>query len=318
VPQSNTIAPFLIRPDGTLKLAPGGSVGAPVDPPLVLGTASHPTLNIVYAGLTGASQVGVFTYDETGRISFVDSVPDAGAAGCWCVVSADGKFLYVATTGSDSVGVFSLDDPLNPVQIQELSLRHVAGDLNQTADFQIGLDPSGQSLYVVNQSVSPTGTAHRGNQLHILSVAGDGTLSEQQDPLIFSPADVPANAHPQGVAFARTADDSGPAAGDNPGLGGALFAFVRNQGRSGQPAPAALLFALDSSGQLPFVGSRTAAATDAALQSADTVGGAARAGRGDGQRLDLSKLDAAQLDALFGSDVLGQDGVSDLLVQAGR
>ncbi len=106
-PQGNSIAPLLIQPDGTLQLIPGGSATAPVDPPLLLGTASHPTLNIVYAGLTGAKEVGVFTYDETGQLSFVAAVPDLGSAGRWCVVSADGNFLYVATTGTDSIGVFA-------------------------------------------------------------------------------------------------------------------------------------------------------------------------------------------------------------------
>src|SRR5947209_4367655 len=81
---------------------------APVDAPRLLGTAAHPTLNIVYAGLPSANEIGVFQYDETGQLSFVASVPDQGSAACWCVVSADGNFLYVATTGTDSIGVFSL------------------------------------------------------------------------------------------------------------------------------------------------------------------------------------------------------------------
>jgi 6-phosphogluconolactonase (cycloisomerase 2 family) len=204
-PQGNTIAPFQIQGDGTLQLAPGGNVGAPGSP-LLLGTAVHPKLNIVYAGLTSASKLGVFTYDETGRTSFVASVPVQGAATCWIVVSADGKYLYTADTGTDSVGVFSLADPLHPVQIQEIALRGplappgAPANQRDTADFQIALDPSGRSLFVIGQSTSPTLDFPQGNQLHVLSVARDGTLSEPHGPVLFSTADVPADARPQGLA----------------------------------------------------------------------------------------------------------------------
>jgi DNA-binding beta-propeller fold protein YncE len=204
-PQGNTIAPFQIKGDGTLQLAPGGNVGAPGSP-LLLGTAVHPKLNIVYAGLTSAGKLGVFTYDETGRTSFVISVPVQGAATCWIVVSADGKYLYTANTGTNSVGVFSLADPLNPVEIQEFALHGPlappgapAGE-RDTADFQIALDPSGHSLYVIGQSTSPTLNFPQGNQLHMLKVARDGTLSEPAGPILFPTSAVPANARPQGLA----------------------------------------------------------------------------------------------------------------------
>jgi hypothetical protein len=205
-PQGNTFAPFRIQPNGTLQLAPGGNVGAPVSPPLLLGADVHPTLNIVYAGLTGADEIGVFTFDETGRLSFVGAAPDLGVASCWIAVSANGQYLYSADTGSNSVSVFSLADPLHPVQVQSFALggpQAPAGapaGTRQTADFQIALDPSGRSLYVVNQSTSPDGTFAAGNQLHVLAVAADGRLSEPTGPIVFSTADVPANAHPQGVA----------------------------------------------------------------------------------------------------------------------
>jgi 6-phosphogluconolactonase (cycloisomerase 2 family) len=225
-PQDNTFAPFQINGDGTLTLAPGGNVGANVAPSVLLGAAVNPKLNIVYAGLTGAKQVGVFTYDETGRLSFVGAAPDQGLAGCWCEVSRDGRFLYVATTGSNTVGVFSLADPLHPVQVQEFAL---GGPLappgapagqRQTADFQIALSPDGRYLYVVNQSTSATGTFPQGNQLHVLAVARDGTLSEPHGPVIFSQADVPTIAHPQGVAVVGGVRGGQSEAGEDSGASG--------------------------------------------------------------------------------------------------
>ncbi len=181
-------------------------MGAPVSPPLLLGTALHPKLNIIYAGLTGASKIGVFTFDETGRTSFVTSVADQGAGPCWVTVSADGKYLYAANTGTNSIGVFSLADPLNPVEIQEFKLGGPqapsgapAGE-RDTAAFQLALDPSGHSLYVIGQSTSPTLNFPQGNQLHMLKVGHDGKLSEPTGPIVFPASLVPANARPQGLA----------------------------------------------------------------------------------------------------------------------
>jgi 6-phosphogluconolactonase (cycloisomerase 2 family) len=309
-PQSNTIAPLVIRPDGSLELATGGNISAPVDPPLLLGTASHPTLNILYAGLTGANEIGVFTYNETGRLEFVTAVPDLGAAACWCVVSVDGQYLYVATTGTDSIGVFSLADPLHPVQIEELALRHGLGDGQQTADFQIALDPSGQSLYVVNQSTNPTGTNHRGNQLHMLSVAADGTVREEQDPIVFSPADVPANAHPQGVAVVDTADDPSPRGFD---FASALLTLLSGgqTNRAGEPSSTIpFTIAVSPLGprgteRLAFLLSPNAVSAEADSDVRSTV----RAERGEGQPLDLAAFDATSLDAVFASDVRGSEAV---------
>ena len=173
----------------------------------------------------------MFTYDETGRTTFVSTAADAGAAPCWCVVSADGRRLYVSNTGTDSVGVYSLADPLHPVQIQDLPLGGArtatpGGPLIANA-FEIALDPSGRFLYAVTQATDPA--APQGNQLHTLTVAADGTLTEQAPPVVLSPGDVPANAHPQGlvaVAVSRRGRDlftgshfgdgvDGPARGDD-------------------------------------------------------------------------------------------------------
>jgi DNA-binding beta-propeller fold protein YncE len=210
--EGNTVAPFQVRPDGSLQAAPGGALGASDTPTIQLGLAFHPHLNIIYDGLTAAGQIGVYTYDETGRLSFVGSSPDQGAAGCWVTVSADGRVLYVANTGSDTVGVFSLADPLHPVEIQDFALRgpHTDQDGNRiTADFELGLDPTGRSLYVVNQSTSPDGTAPQGNQLHTLAVARDGTLTERSGPILFAPDEVAADAHPQGIAVVGGRRDGG-------------------------------------------------------------------------------------------------------------
>jgi hypothetical protein len=205
-PQGNTLAPFQIERDGSLSLAPGGNVGAPVSPPLLLGAAFNPNQRIIYAGLTAVNEVAVFTYDKSGQLTFVGDSPVQGSAPCWAAVSSDGRFLYTGDTGTDSVGVFSLADPLHPVEIQELVLGgpHAPPgsppDTLQTNVFQIALSPNGHTLYAIGQSTNPTGSFPQGNQLHTLSVAADGTLREPNGPILLSAAGVPGDAHPQGIA----------------------------------------------------------------------------------------------------------------------
>lgn len=214
---AQTIDPFRIGADGSLQQAPGGPVTAAVNPDVLLGFALHPTERIIYGGLVGASRVAVFSYDAQGSVTFVTSVADQGAGACWLTVSADGKFLYVSNTGADSIGVFSLADPLHPVQVQDFKL---AGPFappdvttRQTASFEISLDPSGKSLYVVTQDTASTRDFQQGNAVHALTVAADGTLSESNAVVTFSPADVPAAARLQGVAVvagrAQQGDEDG-------------------------------------------------------------------------------------------------------------
>jgi hypothetical protein len=220
-PQGNTIAPFVVGGNGTLQLAPGGNVaaqapGGTTAPPALLGAAVHPSLNIVYAGLTGLSEVAVFTYDATGRLSFVGATAPnnrGGSAPCWVAVSPDGKFLYTGDTGSDSVGVYSLADPLHPVLIQELFLGgpqtppgSPPGTPRQTTVFQVVADPGGRFVYAVGQNTSATGTFSEGNQLHVLAVGPDGTLSEVSGPAVLTAFGVPGNAHPQGIALVPRAE----------------------------------------------------------------------------------------------------------------
>jgi 6-phosphogluconolactonase (cycloisomerase 2 family) len=204
--QGNTFAPFQISAAGALTLAPGGNVGAPVTPPALLGSDTNPNMPIVYAGLPGAAQVGVFTFDNNGSLTFVTAVAAQGKATCWIAVSADGKYLYASDNATNSIAVFSLANPLQPVEIQEFTLGGPQAPSGsppgtvQTGPFQLAFSPDGHTLYVVSQNQSPTGDFAQGNQLHILAVAANGTLTEPTGPILLSDYGVPGTAHPQGVA----------------------------------------------------------------------------------------------------------------------
>src|SRR5262249_30670186 len=62
----------------------------------------------------------------------------------------------------------------------------------------------GRFLYVINQNTSDKGLFPQGNQLHVLHVGSDGKLTEPKGPHVFSQAEVPSVAHPQGIAVVRT------------------------------------------------------------------------------------------------------------------
>jgi 6-phosphogluconolactonase (cycloisomerase 2 family) len=204
---ANEVVPFRIAADGALvPISSGGVGGATVNPPELLGLSQHPTGNIVYAGITGAGEVGVFSVDGAGNLKLVDTVAVQGKAPCWTTVSPNGQFLYTIDTGSNSVGVFSLANPRQPVQIQEFSLggpQNSSGDptaARQTTDFEFSFNPSGNTLYVIDHSTDATGAFQQGNALHVLSVAANGQLSESASSPVFLPGNIPAGADPQGVA----------------------------------------------------------------------------------------------------------------------
>jgi DNA-binding beta-propeller fold protein YncE len=203
---ANEVLPFQIAASGALVPVSSGGLGAPVSPPLLLGLAQHPSQNIIYAGLTGASQVATFTFDGSGNLSLAGTVPVQGKGPCWTLVSSDGRFLYTVDTATNSVGVFSLANPTDPVQIQEFVLggpRNSAGDPSaalETAPFEFAIDPSGNTLYVIDHQTDAAGTFPQGNALHVLSIAANGMLSEGSGSPLFLPSDIPAGADPQGVA----------------------------------------------------------------------------------------------------------------------
>ena len=221
VPGANEVVPYRIAADGKLVPVAGGGVGAPVTPPLLLGLAEHPSRNIIYAGLTGAGQVGVFAYDGGGNLTLTGTAPVQGAAPCWSLVSPDGKLLYTVDTGTNSVGVFSLADPLHPAQIQEFVLggpQNPTGDPaapRATTDFEFALDPTGKALYVIDHSTDAAADFPQGNALHILTVAADGTLSEGTGSPLFLPPGIPAGADPQGVAVIAASRRNGEPGGDD-------------------------------------------------------------------------------------------------------
>lgn len=221
------IAPFLptrgsllesmqIQADGTLKRSPGSpylpSTAARVDPSIpqsgyLLGMAPHPTEPILYVGTAFTQKLGVYTYDQNGALSPLTDVPTIGLAACWVTIDPAAKHVYTSDAATNSIGVFDISDPRNPVQIQELYLRlpNVAlpapylPALLPTVNFQLSVDPTGRFLYVTNHAASPAVHFTEGNEIHIMQIASDGTLTEPD----FSPVQLPVDgaSHPTGNAI---------------------------------------------------------------------------------------------------------------------
>ena len=198
---ANTLSAFQIGSDGALTPAVTGPVAPSSNGSLLEGLAQHPNANVIYGGLPIPSGgVGVFTYDAQGKLTAGATVA-GGSGSCWATVDPTGRYLYVANTGDNTIGVYSLTDPQHPVSIQQFTL-HRPANLNAastTGTFQIALDPSGHSLYVINHGIDEG--FQTDSHLHALAVGSDGTVSEPTDSIGFSTRLVTAQTHPQGLAI---------------------------------------------------------------------------------------------------------------------
>jgi 6-phosphogluconolactonase (cycloisomerase 2 family) len=185
----------------------------------MLGIRPHPTQNILYANAVLANVLSVWTWDQTGALTFAGAV-DPGAVGrspdpCWLAVDPMGRWAYAASVNPDQVVAYSLANPLMPVALQNLTLAGPKAPLpagtpepygSTTAPFNLSVDPQGKFVYVANHATCVTTSVDAtncplGNAIHILKINTDGTLTEQPNsPYIFPPTMVPVNARPKGLA----------------------------------------------------------------------------------------------------------------------
>jgi 6-phosphogluconolactonase (cycloisomerase 2 family) len=210
------MAPLMAAPAGPLRSFTVGNTGlltnAPNTPmniptieagqPLALGMALHPTEKILYVNFVQRGQVGVYTYDATGALTYVTETAVMGPAPCWARVSPDGKWLYTTDTANDSISALDVTSPLAPVFLQNVALAD-QGPLFTTATgmaptsqaFQEELSPDGNFIYVVSQRSNPDVTVTVGNVIHVLAVAANGMLTEKSDVAL----DVSTATRPEGL-----------------------------------------------------------------------------------------------------------------------
>jgi 6-phosphogluconolactonase (cycloisomerase 2 family) len=164
-----------------------GSSGAP---PFPLGLDVHPTKPYLYVGFVTISRIGVYHTAANGKLRFVRTVEDSGNGVCWLKVNKAGTRLYASNTGDNSISVYDLADPAEPVEIQHLVLKGPGNG------FQIGLDSENKFCFSISQRASATEPVEA-NALHVLKIGDDGKLTE----VASSPTALPFTdgTRPQGV-----------------------------------------------------------------------------------------------------------------------
>lgn len=162
----------------TTALPNSAFVGGPPIPHFPLGLWAHPSEPILYVGFVVANKLGVFRFNERGKLSFVRTAPNSGKAICWIRVNRAGTRIYTSDTDTNSISVYDSTDPENPIEIQHLRLIDNTG-----VAFELALDRSEEFLYTVSSPQSATAIA-AANGIHVLKVASDGTLSEVGPPTV--------------------------------------------------------------------------------------------------------------------------------------
>jgi hypothetical protein len=196
---------FSISPTGVLTEAPGSPYAAPPSayPPtydpkaeFALGTGVHPTKPYVYMPLPTAPALAVYSYDKTGKLTFVNSVPTVGAfLPCWIAITKDGRWLYTTSAATNNVTVFDITDPTKPKQIQSI------GFMDPGNAWNLALDPTDKFLVVNSPRAAPVVPPGKGNYQHVLSVGADGKLTDLAPGMgNATKLPVPIDAAPYGIA----------------------------------------------------------------------------------------------------------------------
>lgn len=121
--------------------------------------------------LTAAPAGGIGVYDGTFALGPFDSDQNL-------IINPEGTLLFAVNSGSNSIAVYDLTDPLEPVEIQHFVLAETTGAL-----FSSVIDDSDQWIYVSNEQSSATVTP-AANAFHSLKVGSDGTLTEPFPPTV--------------------------------------------------------------------------------------------------------------------------------------
>ena len=197
---------LLIGKDGSLTLAdeleaPAAAFEGGIDTnedgkvdPLMFGLQVHPTEPILYVSFVTAAKLGVYEWDEAGKLSFLGTAPNSGGLICWVLVNKAGTRAYTTNNASDSVSVYDLSDPRKPVELQHLVLEGLG------APYQLGFSPDEGHIIVSKHRTFDATPVGEGSLLNVLAVAEDGTVTE----VASSPLTVPSRgdlfARPMGIA----------------------------------------------------------------------------------------------------------------------
>ncbi len=206
---ASSIRSFKINSDGTLHqhpplLAPEGAFDGGMDvdgdgkpDPLIFGLQVHPKKKLIYIGFVTAAKIGVYRYDDEGRLTFIRSVPNKGKLVCWIKINKAGTLAYTTNNADDTVSVYDLSDAETPKEIQTLLLR------GHGHPYQLDMSPDERSLYVVKHRTFNETPRGDGSVLNVLAVGKDGMLEENDSSPVTLPVRNDLLARPQGVLVLR-------------------------------------------------------------------------------------------------------------------
>ena len=166
--------------------------------PAALGLAAHPTARVLYVGFATTEQLGVYRWDQFGRLTFLRTATNSGTAICWLRLDKAGRRLYTVNAADSSVSVYDTSDPEQPIELQHLVLANASGIATQ-----FELSPDGRFIYCLElgekRADFVAGLLRTfPSQLRVLAVnQTDGTVSEVSSAAVT--LDLPANTIPQGV-----------------------------------------------------------------------------------------------------------------------
>lgn len=158
------------------------SMTMPGPVPVGVGAALQGNVRGIYLTLPGDNGIAVYGYDTTGKLNFLRTVPNQGAAVCWAAVNAAGTRLYTSETASGTMTVYDVSTPSTPVQLQ-----HMAVSGTGALPIHMKVDPTGKFLYVLD----------RLGVLHVMDILADGTVAENHTPFNLG---LPAGTVPLGVS----------------------------------------------------------------------------------------------------------------------
>lgn len=202
---ASTIRSLRIEADGALVplpplAAPEGAFAGGLDTdkdgkpdPLMFGLQTHPKEKLVYVCFVTAAKLAVFEYDDAGRLTFLQAVPNSGELICWLVVNAAGTRAYTANNASDTLSVYDLSDARKPAEIQHL---HLKGHGNP---YQLALDSREKFLYTVKHRTFKETPVGDGSVLNVLEVLPTGKVREVPSSPVTLPVRDDLLARPQGV-----------------------------------------------------------------------------------------------------------------------
>ena len=155
-----------------------------------LGLCQHPTANVLYVGFPLAGKVGVYNIDAaSGALSFLTAV-EAGPAACWIRTNKTGSRLYVLNSGENAISAYNIENPTTPVSIGKLMLKKAGPKYDvmgmpfvTSEDFSFQLSSDEACMYVLCQHTNKDFSIGNYNYMHVVSIAGDGTLSEPSDAM---------------------------------------------------------------------------------------------------------------------------------------